>query len=331
MTWVSCTTGLTESPKILLRLQILAEADLCLLSVAHVIWGYEQTVIMRNGVHALWRWALCWMQVGRRSTEILLMLRHVLLPTIATWAEHLTRHVGIDRSVSLHLGLLIVIIVLSAVYDYSFALHRHTKVSIWIVLHKAIGNHVWCTKVLIHHRRGRLTEVLHSIGTCVKWSLKSIHLRRHEIVWTKLLLRLLLESTLISEAIVRTLMICHLRVLTAWLLLCHSIIDTIHKWIHAIPVDRGRAKHACSSRILAASPWHLCLLARPTIGWALPMYEVLASTLENIARIWRTHTIFALPGSLHLFFSLVCIFLRIRTVLLRQSSRWIHLTIDLLQ
>ncbi len=288
---------------------------------------------MRNGVHALRRWALCWMQVSRRSTKILLILWHVLLPTITAWAEHLAWHVGIDRSVSLHLGLLIVIIVLSAVYDHSFALHRHTKVSVWIVLHKAIGNHIRCTKVLIHHRRWWLTEVLHSIGPCVEWSLKSVHLWRHKIVWTKFLLRLLLESTLISKTIVGTLMICHLRVLTALLLLRHSIIDTIHKWIHTIPMDRGRAKHTRGSRILAASPWHLCLLTRSTIGGALPMYEVLASTLENIARIWRTHTIFALltelSGSLHLFLSLIRIFLRIRTVLLRQSSRWIHPSIDL--
>lgn len=291
---------------------------------------------MRYGVHALRSWALCWMQVGGGSTKILLMLWHVLLPTIAAWAEHLARHVGIDRSVSLHLRLLIVIIVLSAVYDHTLALHRHAKVSIWIVLHKAIGNHVWCTKVLIHHRRGRTTEVLHSIGTCVEWSLKSIHLWRHKIVvWTKLLLWLLLESALISKTIVRTLMICHLRVLAAWLLLRHPIIGTIHEWIHAIPMDRGRAHHTRGSRILAASSWHLCLLARSTISRALPMYEVLASTLENIAWIWRTNTIFALftelSGSFHLFFSLICIFLRIRTVLLRQSSRWIHTKIDLSQ
>ncbi len=166
---------------------------------------------MRNCVHALKLWALCWMQVGRRSTKILLVLWHVLLPTIAAWAEHLAWHVGIDRSVSLHLRLLIVIIVLSAVYDHTLVLHRHAKVSISILLlHKAIGNHVRCTKVLIHHRRGRLAEVLHSVGTCVEWSLTSIHLWRDKIVWTKLLLRLLLlEPTWISDSRFGTRMICH--------------------------------------------------------------------------------------------------------------------------
>ncbi len=56
----------------------------------------------------------------------------ILLTTVAAWAKHLAGHVRIYRSISLHSGLLIVVIVLGAVivYDHTFTLHWHAKVSI---------------------------------------------------------------------------------------------------------------------------------------------------------------------------------------------------------
>jgi len=70
------------------------------------------------------------MQVGR-SPAVILMARWHITTLVALWTEHLAWLISIDRSISNHAWLaVLIVIVLRAVYNHALSLHRLSKISI---------------------------------------------------------------------------------------------------------------------------------------------------------------------------------------------------------
>lgn len=66
-----------------------------------------------------------------RNPSVILMARWHIITLVASWTEHLAWLVSINRSVSVHAWLVVlIVIVLSAVYNHALALHGLSKVSI---------------------------------------------------------------------------------------------------------------------------------------------------------------------------------------------------------
>ena len=176
---------LSELSKFLLCLQILlTEAYLGLLS-SKSSWStwYQHATIVRDCLHPVRGWAIH--GISWLLAKILMAWWHA----VAAWGEHLSVLVVLNRSVSLHSWMLLIVAILrAAIYNHTFV-SLTSKVAIWIS-HISISSHIRRAEVLA----GTRTAEASTLPSCVKWSGEGVHRRGHKVVAWKDLLRRLCEA-----------------------------------------------------------------------------------------------------------------------------------------